>query len=64
MLLHLYSILLGYFNLNFAKKNDINYLHVKYLDDFDDVLCHSSLFFAFSPAPFVSILSPKYQTRS
>ena len=37
------STLLGDFNLNFAKKNDINYSHVKYFDDFDDVLSDKNL---------------------
>ena len=37
------SILLGDFNLNFAKKNDVNYLHVKYFEDFDDVLFDKNL---------------------
>ena len=30
-------ILLGDFNLNFTKKNDINYTFVRYFDDFDDM---------------------------
>ena len=35
--------MLGDFNLNFARKNDVNYLHVKYFDDFDDVLYDKNL---------------------
>ena len=36
-------ILLGDFNLNFAKKNDINYSHVRYFDDFENVLSDKNL---------------------
>ena len=31
-------ILLGDFNLNYAKINDVDYSHVRYFDDFDDIL--------------------------
>ena len=37
------SILLGDFNLNFAKKNDINYSHVRYFDDFENALSDKNL---------------------
>ena len=36
-------ILLGDFNLNFAKKNDINYSHVRYFDDFEEMLGDENL---------------------
>ena len=35
--------MLGDFNLNFARKSDVNYSHVKYFDDFDDVLYDTNL---------------------
>ena len=38
-----YCILLGDFNLNFAKKNDINYSHVGYFDDFENVLSDTNM---------------------
>ena len=36
-------ILLGDFNLNCTKKNDINYTYVRYFDDFDDMLGNNNL---------------------
>ena len=37
------GILLEDFNLNFTKKNDINYTYVKYFDEFDDILGDNNL---------------------
>ena len=37
------GILLGDFNLNFAKKLDINYSHVRYFDDFELILYDKNL---------------------
>ena len=36
-------ILLGDFNLNYAKINDVDYSHVRYFDDFDDILNDENL---------------------
>ena len=36
-------ILLEDFNLNYAKKNDVNYIHIRYFDDFDDMLGNDNL---------------------
>ena len=36
-------VLLGDFNLNYAGKNDVNYSHIKYFDDFDDALLDKNL---------------------
>ena len=36
-------ILLGDFNLNFDKKNDINYSHASYFDDFENVLSDKNM---------------------
>ena len=36
-------ILLGDFNLNFDKKNDINYSHASYFDDFEHVLSDKNM---------------------
>ena len=36
-------MLLGDFNLNYVKKNDVNYSHVRYFDDFDELLGDNNL---------------------
>ena len=36
-------MLLGDFNLNYEKKNDVNYSHVRYFDDFDELLGDNNL---------------------
>ena len=36
-------ILLGDFNLNIGKKNDVNYTNVRYFDYFDDMLGDNNL---------------------
>ena len=35
--------MLGDFNLNYAKINDVDYSHVRYFDDFDDTLNDENL---------------------